>query len=113
MSDWINALLAASPWILGIIGGWVAGNAVLKKALTLTINTTDDVFDMVDNMHAGWKDLMVALEDKNVTEEEYAKLAKDYDTFMESEKKFEEDGKATIAAYRELFGVIINVFRKK
>lgn len=111
--EWVDSLITLLPWILGIVAGWIAGNAVLKKALTLTLDTFDSVTDVVAQAKTMREDVMKALEDKNVSEEEYAVLMKDYDNFMREADELSDNAKYMIEAYRELFGVIINVFRKK
>lgn len=111
--DYVTLILSALTLIIPAIIGWVAGQATLKKALEATLKTMDEFTDVV----AEAKDLRVtlakALEDNTVTEAEYKEIYAAYEDVMKEIDDFNIAVKGMIDAYKEVFGVVLSVFRSK
>jgi len=109
----VNIILYASPLIISAIIGWIAGQATLKKALEATLRTFDEFTDVVAEAKDARATVAKALEDNAVSEEEYKQIFAAYEDLMKEVDEFTVSVKGMIDAYRELFGVVLSVFRDK
>jgi len=108
--DFIRSIL---NYLIPIALGWFGGQYVLKKAYQKTVDVFDDITDVAKEVADVKRIVTDALYDKNVSEEEFDQIFKELDETVDVLDRLVDDGKALIEAYRELFGVIISVFRKK
>ena len=75
------------------------------------LNQVDRIF--VIGAGKGIQNVAKALEDNAVSEEEYKQIFAAYEDLMKEVDEFTVSVKGMIDAYRELFGVVLSVFRDK
>jgi len=111
-----ESFLEIVPYLMGLLAaftaGWYAVRPIFLRAIETLVNELDNLSQLFSEAEALRKTLADAWEDNTVTQDEWDKIYLELDKVMKEIEELRIGAVAVADSFRELFGVIISIFKK-